>query len=256
MEASTLRWILIVVGLFILGLILVFGNPGKKKKPRASRKDRVREQGKDRRRSSDRPMRTGKKGERVRKEPTLGPVSDTEARQDGEAFEPGDQGELPIEEEKPRKEPTIRKGPPPPAPDKIVTLYLIARDNHVITGAQLLEAAVKTGMDFGQMDIFHRVSEADSQSVFSLANAAKPGNFDRGAWPEFETRALVLFMTLPNPRQALDAWDAMLAAANRMAGILNAEVHDEEHHPFSRRKEARIREEMREYDRKQIAKRS
>lgn len=243
MEASTLRWILIVVGLVILGLILVFGNPGKKKQPRASRKERNKEKAKT--------SRAGRKGERVRKEPTLGPAPDQD--DDDEEFEPGDQGELDIGEETPREEPRKPSGPPPPAPDRIITLYLIARDNHVITGAQLLEATVKTGMDFGQMDIFHRASDSDSQSVFSLANAAKPGHFDRGAWPEFETRALVLFMTLPNPRHALDAWDAMLAAANRMAVILNADVHDEERHPFSRRREAQIREEMRDYDRKQTA---
>ena len=236
MEASTLRWILIVVGILILGLILVFGNPGKKKKPRASRNEKGK--GAD-------------KSETVRKEPTLGPV-DEPSDEDTE-INPGDQGELAIDEEAAPTPRPKRTGPPPPPPEKIITLYLIARDNHVITGAQLLEAAVKTGMDFGDMDIFHRVSERESMSVFSLANAAKPGQFDRGAWPEFETRALVLFMTLPNPRQALDAWDAMLAAANRMAGILIAEVHDEERHPFSRQKEAQIREEMREYDRKQLA---
>lgn len=238
MEASTLRWILIILGLLILGLILVFGNPGKKKQPRASRKEKNRE--------------AGKPGQ-VRREPTLGPVDDATVEDEEPEITPGDQGVLAIDEEpKPKPKPR-RTGPPPPPPDKIITLYLIARDNHVITGAQLLEASVKTGMDFGDLDIFHRISEGESQPVFSLANAAKPGHFDRGAWPEFETRALVLFLTLPNPRQALDAWDAMMATANRMAGILTAEVHDEERHPFSRQREAQIREEMREYDRKQIA---
>ena len=241
MEASTLRWILVVVGVIILGLILMFGNPGKKKKPRASRRD------------AEKPTaKRGKSDPPVRKAPTLGPVDETEAGEE-EEFSPGDQGELEIPGDEPPPEPKKPSGPPPPPPDKIVTLYLIARDNHVITGAQLLEAAVKTGMDFGQMDIFHRVSDTESQSVFSMANAAKPGNFDRGAWPEFETSALVLFLTLPNPRQALDAWDAMLAAANRMAGILNADVHDDEHHPFSRQREAQIREEMRDYDRQKLA---
>jgi cell division protein ZipA len=147
----------------------------------------------------------------------------------------------------------MSRRPAVPDPERIVSLFLLARDNHVITGAQLLEAAVKTGMDFGEMSIFHRSVEGDNRPVFSLANASKPGHFDRSAWHEFETGALVLFTTLPNPMPALDAWDAMLATARRMSELLGGELHDDDHHPFSRQREAQIREEMRDYDRKRKA---
>ena len=56
-------------------------------------------------------------------------------------------------------------------------------------------------------------------------------------------------MTLPGPVNALDAWDSMLATARRIGEILNAALTDEEHKPFTRQKEARIREEMRAYER-------
>ena len=249
MEASTLRWILIVAGLVIIGMILLFGNPEKKRKPRASRRsvDKAKPRSKTKR---------GEPGER--REPTLGlggPGDDSGETGD-EEFSPGDQGELAIEgsaEGESEVEPEEPKAPPGPPPDRIITLFLIARDNHLITGAQLLEAAVKTGMDYGQMSIFHRVVEGDSRPVFSMANAAKPGKFDRSAWHEFETGGLVFFTTLPNPLPALDAWDAMLATARRMAEILDAELQDENHNPFSRRREALVREEMREYDRERKA---
>lgn len=241
MDASTLRWVLIVIGLVIIGLVFVFGNPERKKSPRASRRTAKRDSG------------GRKRGEKVRREPTLGPVAADQA--DDRDSEPGGQGELDIGDgdtrgvnvesraEGPRR-------PAAPSPDRIVSLFLLAQDNHVITGAQLLEAAVRTGMDFGEMNIFHRKVEGDSRPIFSLANAAKPGQFDRAAWHEFETGALVLFTTLPNPLPALDAWDSMLATARRMAEMLHAELQDEDHHPFSRRREAQIREEMRAYDRK------
>ena len=58
-------------------------------------------------------------------------------------------------------------------------------------------------------------------------------------------------MTLPGPLSALDAWDSMLATARRMSEILNAEMLDEERSPFTRQREAQVREEMREYDRRQ-----
>lgn len=235
MDTSTLRWVLIIIGLAIIGLIFIFGNPDKKKGPRASR------------RAARRSARRAGGGERARREPTIGPspAGESEADDDGDTGT-GGQGELQIGGDGEG----AQRPDAGPRPDRILTLYLLARDNRVITGAELLEAAVKTGMDFGEMNIFHRMSEGERQPIFSLANAAKPGHFDRSTWHEFETGALVLFTTLPNPMPALDAWDAMLATARRMAEVLHAELQDEEHHPFSRQREAQIREEMREYDRK------
>lgn len=266
MDSSTLRWVLIFIGLVIFGLVFIFGNPERKKGPRASRRTS--------KRTSGREARAQDRAEAVRREPTIGPVAgegDAGAGSDGSPTI-GDQGELEIDGAPRMREPRLRepqmpqppmhepqmhkpdrpRRPPMPDPDRIVSLFLVARDNHVITGAQLLEAAVKTGMDFGEMNIFHRITEGESRPVFSLANAAKPGHFDRMAWHEFETRALVLFTTLPNPMSALDAWDSMLATARRMAEILNADLQDEKHHPFTRRREAQMREEMRDYERKRV----
>jgi len=227
MDAATLRWIIIVAGIFILGAIFLFGNPEKKRKPRASRRVSGAE----------------------RREPTLEKVPESADYEDtGEA---GGQGELPIGDSKPPKTATQRPSGAPagPPPEKIVTLFLLARDNHVISGADLLQAALKTGMEFGEMNIFHRKIDGADQPVFSLANAVKPGSFDRDEWNTFETGGLALFMTLPGPMLALDAWDVMLTNARRMAEILNAEVQDGGHMPFTRQMEAQIREEMRLYDR-------
>ncbi len=249
MEASTLRWALVVLGLIVIGLVWVFSDSQRKRKPRASRASRP-----ARRATGERSASARRAEKHERREPTLGPT-ETGGEDEGSRPTSGDQRELEIDGSEPSLEPQKPRRPPPPDPDRIVTLFLHAHDNHVITGAQLLEAAVKTGMDFGDMNIFHRTTENDSRPVFSLANAAKPGHFDRSTWHEFETTALVLFTTLPNPMSALDAWDAMLATARRMAEILGSELQDENHHPFSRQREAQIREEMRDYDRKRIAER-
>lgn len=228
MDSATLRWIIIIIGLVILAVIFLFGNPSKKRPPKASRRKA--------------------KAEKVRREPTLDPAEQTPAAVQTDS-ETG-QGELPIGdvvEPAPQPKPPSKLAGPPP--DKIITLFLMAPDNHVISGADLLEAAVKTGMTFGDMNIFHRTVEGSDKPAFSLANAVKPGYFDKEAWNTFETSGVALFLTLPGPTLALDGWDAMLATARRMAGILKAELHDEEHTPFTRQKEAEVREEMRLYDR-------
>lgn len=235
MEASTLRWILIIIGLIIVGSIFLFGNPERKRKPKASR-----------RKPADLTER---------REPTLdGSEEDREAREleleglaeDGELAA---QQELAIERSDPPAKPAPPRKPAGPPPDKIVTLYLLASDNRLITGAELLQATVSTGMDFGDMNIFHRLPEGSEQPVFSLANAAKPGYFERDEWNTFETGGLALFMTLPGPVSGLDAWDSMLATARRISEILHADLLDGERNTFTRQREAQLREEMREYDR-------
>lgn len=236
MEASTLRWILIVVGLIIVGSIFLFGNPDRKRKPKASRRKPAD--------LSD------------RREPTLdGTEEDRETRDlkfeglDGEG-EIAAQQELKIDRsDAPAKSAPPRK-PAGPPPEKIVTLYLLASDIRVITGAELLQATVSTGMDFGDMNIFHRLPEGSEQPVFSLANAAKPGYFERDEWNTFETGGLALFMALPGPVNGLDAWDSMLATARRISEILHTDLLDGERNTFTRQREAQLREEMREYDRK------
>jgi cell division protein ZipA len=224
----------------VLISIRLFFNPEKKRKPKASRK-------KDRKTPSNQ-----------RKEPTLDTMPEDPAGATGPEFgdaladiDPGGQGELQIDE--PASESSagrrLREAPAGPPADKIVSLFLLARDNHVITGAELLQAMVSTGMEFGDMNIFHRIPEGSEQPLFSLANASKPGHFERDEWNTFETTGVVLFMTLPGQLQALDVWDSMLATARRMSEILQAELLDGARSPFTRQREAQLREEMRDYDR-------
>ena len=228
METSTLRWIIIAIGVLVLASIFLFGNPEKKRKLRASRRK--------------------ESHQTERQEPTL--ESEPEPEYQVSEGESG-QGELPIGGLEPaaKEAPARPEKPTEPPPEKIKSLFLLASDNHIINGAELLQAALKTGMEFGEMNVFHRIPEGAEKAVFSMANAAKPGHFDRDAWNTFETSGVVLFMTLPGPAYALDAWDSMYATARRIGEILNADLLDEEHNRFTRQKEAQIREEMREYDR-------
>ena len=235
MDASTLRGILVVAGVIVIGLVWLHYSREKNRKPKATR------------RKAGTPAASAAE----RREPTLeGAYGDDGLPED---VEPGGQGELAIgagAEPADNPEPVKKKAPLGPPPDRIVSLFLLARDNHVISGAELLQATVSTGMEFGEMNIFHRVHDGDEKPVFSMANAAKPGHFERDEWNTFETGGVVLFMTLPGPEDALDAWDSMLAAGRRIGEILFADLLDEQRNPFTRQREAQIREEMREYDRK------
>ena len=231
MDKDGLRLILIIVGVLIIAWILLFGNPERRKRRHASKRQRG-EQAADPEGSAD---------------------------SDGEVIqrELEDIGKLIAEERELNagdSESASAQGEPPktavPEPDLIVSLYLRGRVNRMISGVQLLEATTKAGLHFGDMNIFHRMPEGVSQPLFSLANLVSPGDFDPDGWNLFETPGVSLFLSLPGPVGGLDAWDAMLATGQRLSELLHADLLDDAQRPVTRQRIAEIREVLREYDRK------
>ena len=132
---------------------------------------------------------------------------------------------------------------------KVVTLYLQALGKQRVPGTKLRDALVKTGLVYGSHQYFHRIPEGSSEAIFSLANGIKPGTFDPATWNLFETPMLTLFYSLPGQYGALDAWDAMLPTATRLAELLGMAVLDSQQMPLSRERIAELREELRNFDR-------
>ena len=158
-------------------------------------------------------------------------------------------GKPDLPDDRPAPKPGVQSSPQR-QPDKIVSLYVRRKDERRINGSELLDAALKAGLSFGEMNIFHRIHEGDERPVFSMANLMPPGHFDASAWNVFDTPGVALFVTLPAPVSALDAWDAMLATGRRIAELLDAELLDDTKCLLTRQRIAQIREEMRDYDRR------
>lgn len=144
----------------------------------------------------------------------------------------------------------VAAGRDDPGTPKIVTLYVRARDERQISGLSLLDAAIKAGLRFGEMKIFHRRHRGATKPVFSMANITRPGSFDPSGWNLFQTPGVTLFMTLPGPVSALDAWDAMLATGTRLSELLDADLMDDTQCLLTRQRIAQIREDMRDFDRR------
>jgi cell division protein ZipA len=162
-----------------------------------------------------------------------------------------------------------RDAPPPPAPattplhsdvgrrpahlpvERIVSLFVVAREGALFNGPNLIVAAEKAGLEFGDMGIYHRLVDGKRElgPIFSVANMLKPGNFDLAHLEQMHTPGVSFFMTLPAPLPALDAWDAMLPTAQRMAELLDGLVLDEERNALGRQCVAHIRDQLRSWDR-------
>ncbi|MCB1588409.1 MAG: cell division protein ZipA [Xanthomonadales bacterium] len=218
MSANELRILLLIVGAFVLLAIYYFG----------------------------RPQRQGGDGSR-RREPWLGEEGEEEALIGDES------GMVEVDLE------AIEPAPREPQPgervqqdyDRILTLYLVAREGEKIRGPELVVAAEKAGLVFGDRCIYHRLIDGrpEASPLFSVANLNEPGHFELSAMERLETPGLCFFMTLPGPMAALDALDSMLPAAQRMAELLDAQLLDEEQNALGRQRILSLRDEMRQYDR-------
>ncbi len=135
--------------------------------------------------------------------------------------------------------------------ERIVTLFVVAREGGHFNGPDLVVAAEKAGLEFGDMGIYHRLVDGKRElgPIFSVANMLKPGNFDLGRLDTLHTPGVSFFMTLPAPLPALDAWDAMLPTAQRLAELLDGQVLDEERNALGRQRIAHIRDQLRGWDR-------
>lgn len=272
---DNLRLILILAGMVVLAAIWLLHRPeGSSHRPGASRREERRREpyiggldgdgdgdgdepggqpgdGPETPRQTTLPDLGSTGGEQVPAPPSRPPPASPTAGR-------GDQDGVPPEREWREPEPVRRAagseavaaGSDESSSPRIVTLYVRARGERNISGLSLLDAAIKAGLRFGEMKIFHRRHRGATKPVFSMANITRPGSFDPSGWNVFETPGVTLFLTLPGPVSALDAWDAMLATGQRLAELLDADLMDDTQCLLTRQRIAQIREEMREHDRK------
>lgn len=122
-------------------------------------------------------------------------------------------------------ESTTKQRPGANCPERFVILYVAAIQGP-FEGQHLLECLLDQGMTFGEMDIFHRTSDA-GKILFSSANAVAPGTFVVSEMHEIKTPAISLFMQANLLNDPLAAYDQMVEVAQNLALDLVGEVKDE-----------------------------
>jgi len=112
------------------------------------------------------------------------------------------------------------------APQKIVTLRLIARDGGAFRGDDLILSLRGIGLRHGKFGIFHRYDGNDEKrTIFSAASLVEPGSFDLANIKEQE----------------------IMEASRAVAQALNAELLDESGSTLSIQRERYMREEVIQY---------
>lgn len=136
-------------------------------------------------------------------------------------------------------------------PQKILQLNVRLRSaTDKIPGATILQGVEACGMVPGEMQIFHRYPEAGGRyPLFSMASLVEPGVFPLDRMDAFSTPGITLFAQLPGPMDAMQTFEEMLAAAERLARLFGAEIQDETHSDLSHQTIEHMREEIQEYGR-------
>ncbi len=217
MDTTTLRWILLILGLLLLAGIYVWG--------RYQPLERLR----DKRRAA-----TAKE----RSEPVLDPQA---------MPAPADEADTMADAAQTGTEPAR---PEAAAADEVVIIRIVGRQGAWLRGPDICMAADRTGLVFHQ-GLFHRMLELEQgeEPWYSLANVQEPGTFDLDQAEELLTPAVLLYFSLPNRMGALDSFDAMLATAERLAELLDGRLLDADGNALARQGVVHLRERMRVYDR-------
>ncbi len=138
--------------------------------------------------------------------------------------------------------------------EEVLVINVIARDPSGFRGPALLQNILGSGLRFGEMDIFHRHESMTGQgeTLFSMANAVKPGTFDLNDIDHFTTRAVSFFLGLPGPRHPKQAFDLMIAAARKLSQELNGELKDDQRSVLTAQTIENYRQRIAEFERRQM----
>jgi cell division protein ZipA len=133
-----------------------------------------------------------------------------------------------------------------PAPYKVFSVFVTAPTSVPFRGPVLLGAMAAAKLEFGDMQIFHRIELVDGREkvLFSAANIREPGTFDLSAMNDFTTEGLALFMQVPCAVDASRAFDAMIESARILADNLDGHVCDARRSALTQQTILHMREEV------------
>ncbi|MYM62105.1 cell division protein ZipA [Pseudomaricurvus sp. HS19] len=139
--------------------------------------------------------------------------------------------------------------------EEVIIINVMSVGDERFQGQDLLEVVLRSGMRFGDMQIFHRHEHEDGEGslLFSMVNMVVPGTFDLAAMDEFETPGVSLFMTLPMQSSSMDAFNLMVDTAKAIASNLGGELKDEQRSVMTMQTIEHCRQRIRDFERKQLS---
>ncbi len=139
-----------------------------------------------------------------------------------------------------------------PDAEEVLVINVLARPEQAFDGKALKKLFEACGLEFGDMDIYHRHEQPETTSPvqFSVANAVEPGTFHARDMATMATPGISFFMSLPGPSSAMQAFEFMLETAQCVVRNLGGELKDERRSVMTPQTIEHCRQRIREYERK------
>ena len=129
--------------------------------------------------------------------------------------------------------------------DKIISLHVVTPAGQIIPGQHLLDVFESRGYHYGDMNIFHSLH--NNKTLFSIAKAVEPGNFDINDVQSFDTPGVTLILQLPGPVQGDVAFEVLISEAHELASLLGCKVLDSDRSTLGKQTVQHLRESVYEY---------
>jgi cell division protein ZipA len=111
-----------------------------------------------------------------------------------------------------------------------IPLTLITKVDQQLSGDTIQQATATAGLLLKDDGIYRfEVKDAQGyrQPLLGLANILEPGTFELAQMDQFATPGLVLYLHLPAPIEAREAFDHLIAVGHKLEELLEAELCDE-----------------------------
>ena len=139
---------------------------------------------------------------------------------------------------------------------EVFMINVVARSPQGFRGEDILHILLACDLRFGDMNFFHRHEFKAGRGAiqFSVANMMQPGVFDIDNMAEFNTPGLVFFVTLPGPEDMMKAFDYMVETAQAVSRNLGGDVLDESRSVMTKQTLEHCRQQIRDLERRMLAK--
>ena len=119
--------------------------------------------------------------------------------------------------------------------DVFANINLVPTGNSGFNGRLVESAALRLGMEFGAMNIFHLKNKHSigSRHLFSMANLFHPGEFNLAKLDTTKIQGLTLFMSVPGAHQPVKVFERMSETARRMCDLIGAKMLDHDRRPLT-----------------------
>lgn len=128
----------------------------------------------------------------------------------------------------------------------LIQLSVVAQNGQTFAGEELRDALLDLDLIHGDMGIFHRYDAGFRDPLFSVASLVKPGTFPIKEMASFNCPGLILFFQPAKVSEPLAVFDDMTHTCRELASRLDGIEWDENRQPLSPAKLRTLRDQLAE----------